>query len=133
MRDIGLNILKKYCKEYKKLEQNIYNICLKRKEDYLNNIQEICERLENGEKIKTIILSKKFGWKNKIFKNIEEKMKEHEEYLLNPFSVSDGVIQCKRCKSYKTFSCQVQTRSSDESSTTIARCMVCNVSWAYSG
>lgn len=117
------------------IEKKIFTISKKNSENYNNLLQEVIEKILFSFKICKQISSKNLniGWENNIYKNITLKMKEYEEYLLNPFSVSDGVIQCKKCKSYKTFSCQVQTRSSDESSTTIARCMICNKSWIYSG
>lgn len=130
-----VDIKEKFDVDVINIEKKIFTISKKNSENYNNLLQEVIEKILFSFKNCKEFSSKNLdiGWGNNIYRNITLKMKEYEEYLLNPFSVSDGVIQCKKCKSYKTFSCQVQTRSSDESSTTIARCMICNKSWVYSG
>jgi DNA-directed RNA polymerase subunit M/transcription elongation factor TFIIS len=43
--------------------------------------------------------------------------------------VVEGLYQCSRCKSKKTYSRQVQTRSADEGMTSIIQCMECGKVW----
>ena len=85
------------------------------------------------EEIKKNIMTKKIGWKHPNYNNIQNLINEHDEYMLHPFDVADGVIQCPRCKSMKTFSNQLQCRSGDEMMTTFSKCVICNYEWTYSG
>jgi DNA-directed RNA polymerase subunit M/transcription elongation factor TFIIS len=43
--------------------------------------------------------------------------------------VVEGLYQCSKCKSKKTYSRQVQTRSADEGMTSIIQCMECGKVW----
>ena len=43
--------------------------------------------------------------------------------------VSDGLLMCFRCKSYKTRYTTLQTRSGDEPTTVFARCLACGYTW----
>lgn len=47
--------------------------------------------------------------------------KEHE----------DGILQCGKCKSFKTEYTEVQTRSADESSTKLCYCWSCGRRWKF--
>ena len=73
------------------------------------------------------------GWKNPLYNNIESKIQEHDDYIVKPFEVVDGVVKCPKCQNSKTWSVQKQTRSSDEPMTTFSRCVTCGHQWAYSG
>jgi DNA-directed RNA polymerase subunit M/transcription elongation factor TFIIS len=65
--------------------------------------------------------------------NTFHKEKEEEQHDINimtiKLTVSEGLYQCGRCKSKKTFSRQVQTRSADEGMTSIIQCSECNKVW----
>ena len=87
------------------------------------NLQEILKNIKD----------QKIGWKNPIYDNISDKIQEFDEYLVKPFEVVEGVIQCGKCGSKKTWSVQKQTRSSDEPMTTFSRCVECGNNWTYSG
>ena len=91
-------------------------------------IGDIC----NGTDIKIILdnlKSKKVLWDHPIFSKINSKIQEHDEYLVNPFSVENGVIECVSCGSMKTISFQKQTRSADEPMTTFCACVDCGKNW----
>lgn len=60
----------------------------------------------------------------------QKKMEEREiEIVTTPMTVVEGLYQCSRCKSKKTYSRQVQTRSADEGMTTIIQCSECSKVW----
>jgi DNA-directed RNA polymerase subunit M/transcription elongation factor TFIIS len=60
----------------------------------------------------------------------QKKLEEREfEIATTPMKVVEGMYQCSRCKSKKTYSRQVQTRSADEGMTSIIQCSECNKVW----
>lgn len=75
----------------------------------------------------------KIGWDSTTYKEVAENLNEYDQYLKNPFEVAEGVSECKKCGSKKTWSIQKQTRSSDEPMTTFTRCVQCGHQWSYSG
>jgi hypothetical protein len=71
------------------------------------------------------------GWDHPTFQPIREKLAEENSFIENPIvDIAEGIIQCSKCKSYKTFSYQKQVRSSDEGFTLFVNCVNCNASWA---
>lgn len=73
---------------------------------------------------------KNSGWNHSNFSNIREKLKEENSFIENPIvDIEEGIIQCNKCKSYKTFSYQKQVRSSDEGFTLFVNCIDCNSNW----
>jgi DNA-directed RNA polymerase subunit M/transcription elongation factor TFIIS len=93
------------------------------------------ELLKDKKNMKTVLenLKKnKVGWNSPIFNDVKHRLHEHHEYLKNPFTVEEGIAQCD-CGSKKTFSYQLQTRSSDEPMTTFTKCSECGKQWVYSG
>jgi DNA-directed RNA polymerase subunit M/transcription elongation factor TFIIS len=72
------------------------------------------------------IKTKQIGWNHNFFESFEKKLKEYDDFLICPPSVDEGVIECRRCGSNKTFSFSKQTRRADESATVFVRCSKCN-------
>jgi DNA-directed RNA polymerase subunit M/transcription elongation factor TFIIS len=69
-------------------------------------------------------------WDNVFFSKIRDKIEEENNFIENPIvDIEEGIIQCNKCKSYKTFSYQKQVRSSDEGFTLFVSCVDCNASW----
>lgn len=92
--------------------------------------------LENKEEMKTYFSDVKNGkicWESKIYDGPRSRLEEHDDYIVNPFEVVDGVLECPKCHSTKTYSIQKQTRSSDEPMTTFSKCAKCGHNWRYSG
>lgn len=52
--------------------------------------------------------------------------------LVGP-ELQNGIVKCKKCKSMKTESVGVQTRSADEPMTFINSCYQCNYEWRSNG
>lgn len=116
------------------LENNIFNIS--NEDTYNEYIYQTIGDILKGEKLKTIlanIKSKKIGWKHHCFDDVSFKIQEQDEFILNPFTIEEGVLECRSCGSKRVFSYQKQCRGGDESSTTFAECINCKAKWTYSG
>lgn len=85
------------------------------------------------EYVQKIIMQNKLGWNHKQFQDYRKIQQEQDDYILNPFEVEEGVVQCPKCKSFKVFSVAVQTRSADEPTTTMAQCTQCKYKWSQNG
>lgn len=72
------------------------------------------------------------GWNHPVYSDIKNKIEEHDEFIINPFEVEEGVTTC-RCGSGRVFTYQKQCRASDEPMTTFAKCVACKAQWSYSG
>lgn len=78
-----------------------------------------------------IIKKGQLGWRSHLFernKNVSI-IQERDDFLMKPPEVEEGVIQCNRCKSKRTFSFSKQTRRADESATVFVQCANCNLSF----
>jgi|OpeIllAssembly_1097287.scaffolds.fasta_scaffold61902_2 DNA-directed RNA polymerase subunit M/transcription elongation factor TFIIS len=71
----------------------------------------------------------KLGWNHPVFAQHAKNQQEEDDYILTPFEVEEGVVECPRCKSFKVLSMSVQTRSADEPTTTVAECIKCKLKW----
>jgi DNA-directed RNA polymerase subunit M/transcription elongation factor TFIIS len=50
---------------------------------------------------------------------------------LDPDTMPDGAVACRRCHSLKTTYYSIQTRRSDENSTCFATCLSCKFNWRF--
>lgn len=123
------------------IEKNIYNSV---KEKHYNNEEEykrvvfqtIGDILESKFTLKDIVSNIKnnnIGWKHKCYTDIKNKLDEHDDFIVNPFEVVEGVTTCNKCGSKRVFTFQKQCRGSDEPMTTFAKCVECRSQWSYSG
>lgn len=69
------------------------------------------------------------NWDSKTFKKENEVEAQDIAIMTIKLDVSEGLYECSRCKSKKTYSRQVQTRSADEGMTSIIQCSECNKVW----
>jgi DNA-directed RNA polymerase subunit M/transcription elongation factor TFIIS len=124
-------------------EKNIFKLSEKMKEEdpdyeeqtleeiYKRNIYQIVGDVLKNKKTKQLLVSiktDKLGWEHYSYENIKNKIEEREDFLVNPFEVEDGVLEC-RCGSSRVFSYSKATRSSDEKTTIHAQCMACKSKW----
>lgn len=80
--------------------------------------------------IKNNIPLDQLGWNHPTFDNHKRQIQEEEDFIENPYTnVEEGVIQCSKCGSKRTFSYQKQVRSSDEGFSLFVNCVNCNASW----
>ena len=90
----------------------------------------------NGGKASVVLKQVKqgsVGWQHVMFIPYEEKIQEHDDYIVHPFDVVEGIAECQKCGSKRTFSNQMQTRGADEPMTTFTCCAKCGHKWTYSG
>jgi len=71
------------------------------------------------------------SWMSRIFDTYRTLENEEIEFTENPCVVVEGVLECGKCKSRRTFSFQRQTRSADEGATTFAQCAQCGNRWRF--
>jgi len=126
------SILSNYIKSQKNISIFEKNI-LKYDESLIRTIlYEIIIDIQNQVELKTILAKIKTGdyiWSNDQFNDIKQTIVEHDNFILCPFEVDEGVLECNKCGSKKTFSYSKQTRSGDESTTVFATCVQCKSSW----
>ena len=114
----------KYVMECKKIE-NIESI-------YKEIVYQIIGDFVTKKNIKDILQSikdTKIGWEHSCFENIKFRQNEQDEFVINPFEVEEGALECKKCGSKRTFSYSKQVRSCDEPMTTFAQCISCKAKW----
>lgn len=80
---------------------------------------------EGLKDVREILQTRQFMFSHDDFTDIHNLVKEQEEFLEKPVQVEDGVIECHRCHSHKTFSYAKQTRASDEGTTVFVTCANC--------
>ena len=78
------------------------------------------------------LMTGKLGLRSEYYTDEKTKVDELNDFLNNPFEVCEGVLQCKRCKSFKTISYSKQVRKSDEATSVFASCIECNNTWKES-
>jgi len=81
--------------------------------------------------VKETLKTKKMGWNHHSFDKYELKQKEYDDFLINPPDVEEGVIECHKCGSKKTYSFSKQTRRADESATVFVRCSNCHNTFKF--
>jgi len=81
--------------------------------------------LMNGDPVKVLedIRADRAEWQGCGFKSIREKQQFYDKVTEEPIRIKkDGVVQCRKCKQYKTFYTQAQTRGADEPMTLFVTC-----------
>lgn len=117
----------KYIYEKCKDDEDVYTWCLYQIIGLLS--KDITKMRELAKDIR----ENKIGWESNIYDNVAVRIAEFDEYLVKPFEVVEGISECGKCNSKKTWSVQKQVRSSDEPMTTFSRCVECGHQWNYSG
>lgn len=120
--DISFNNLKKY--------ENIEDIYLFNIYQFINDV--LNNKDVNHQELLKIIKKGNIYWRHEFFNEFIKKEIEQENFLIKPFEIEEGVLQCK-CGSKKVFSYQKQVRSLDEPASTFATCNSCGNKWVYSG
>jgi len=122
-RNVIKHITEKYNEDsyeaiYKELLYEIYNHIT-----YNKDLQQTLSKLKNNDVL----------FNNQIYDAKKNIIEEHDEFIVNPFEVEEGVTQCHKCNSKRVFTISKQVRSSDEPMTTFAECCNCRAKWTYSG
>ena len=86
---------------------------------YTDNLNQVMEQVQKRE----------IGWNHPNFSQIRQDLQEEDDFIQNPPVVEEGVMECSKCHSKRTFSFSKQTRRSDESATVFVRCSNCNYTY----
>lgn len=139
-RELSLKALSTVLKSEKNcriFEMYIYEKCSHNKETYTWCVYQVIgllfQNLGNMKKIAKNVKEGKIGWESNTYDSIASKIREFDEYLVKPFEVVEGISECGKCHSKKTWSVQKQIRCSDEPMTTFSRCVECGNQWSYAG
>lgn len=137
MEEIGQKALSTILKKQKNIDVfNKYLLsCSNGEIEYKNNLYQLCHELKKGDREHRDILSDlkkgKVGWDSIYYEEMTRKQEEKDEFLNNPFNVEEGVNECKKCGSKKTFSYTKQMRCADEGTTVFCICVKCNHRWKF--
>jgi DNA-directed RNA polymerase subunit M/transcription elongation factor TFIIS len=100
----------------------IYEImCILSTEDRTRRVDILLDYLNND----------KLLWAHPIFDEERKRIVEENDFMTQPYEISEGVLQCAKCHCRKIFSFSKQTRSADEPTTVFALCSNtnCNHRW----
>jgi DNA-directed RNA polymerase subunit M/transcription elongation factor TFIIS len=128
-KEQNIKIIEKYIHKYSKNSEFYENSY---KKVVYQVIGDIIVSVTLEDIIKNI-KTKMVEWNHSIFTDIKKRIEEHDEFIINPFEVEEGVTTCGKCGSGRVFTYQKQTRGADEPMTTFAKCVKCKVNWSYSG
>jgi DNA-directed RNA polymerase subunit M/transcription elongation factor TFIIS len=135
--DVKKSILSKYIKNTKNIEiieKNLYKISEEDINVYRKNLYELINLLNSESKIDVkqilqIVKENNIGWYSKSFDDIRNNIDERDNFLIKPFELVEGVLECKKCGSKKTYSYTKQMRGGDEATTVFAVCGNCRSTW----
>ncbi|AHL67538.1 hypothetical protein DH26_gp043 [Chloriridovirus anopheles1] len=68
-------------------------------------------------------------WKKEVFEEEIAKEEEENNFMVSPYEISEGVLECRKCGCKQIFSFSKQTRSADEPTTVFALCSKCGHKW----
>jgi DNA-directed RNA polymerase subunit M/transcription elongation factor TFIIS len=116
----------------KVFEKVIFELCSKtsKNEDEIEKLykeyifQCICT-IAKRVPLKTILANIKknrVGWEHFSFDDVRFEIQERQEFIVTPFIVEEGILQCGKCGSKKVFSYSKQVRRADESTSVFAIC-----------
>ena len=133
-RTLGKQVLSNYIKNSKNVNiiENKINKVTCNQDEYKSLILEIVNVKRNGSSSKSIMDILKRGCflnNSQEYVDFRDKIEEHDGFLVKPFEVEEGVLECGKCGSNKTISYTKQTRSGDESTSVFALCYNCNNKW----
>tara|TARA_B100001964_G_C13969615_1_gene481292 strand:- start:170 stop:586 length:417 start_codon:yes stop_codon:yes gene_type:complete len=135
-RKNGLNCLilcdKKNSKKYEKyIYQNSET-----ESEYKNNILSVIKYISDKIPFKDIINmieNNKIGFNSESYNKYRNNMKEHDHFIVNPFTVEEGVVECGKCGCNKTYSYAKQIRGGDEGTSIFSICSKCQHQWVSGG
>lgn len=123
------NEIYKMCERYdsRNIESNYKKFAYEKAGEILSEDDK-----EARKKIASDILSDKIAiYDSTIYRQFEDKKNIENERVINPPTVQKSLYKCKHCKSDKTWSYQLQTRSGDEGMTTFINCSECGKRYKF--
>ena len=134
-REKGKETMGLYLKNIKNLEafdKLIYNISGEDEDRYNEILLEIVYYISDKKPLKEIVeilQEEQVGYNSVYFDEIKSLQEEQDNFIIKPFEIEEGVLECGKCGSKKTFSYSKQTRGGDEGTTVFAVCANCNARW----
>ena len=134
MRKIGKQCLSQCLSKQKNInlfEKIVYNLALNNSNNYFEIIYDVCGDILKKKSLKKIFKElelEKYQFNTEEFNKFRNEQQEQDEFVENPFEVSEGVLECK-CGSNKTISYPLQTRSGDEKTSVYVCCVQCGKKW----
>ena len=133
----ALSLYVKKEKNVKVIEKHILNTCIAKKctpieESYKQLVISVCVQIQQGNSLQDVLDTIKQGnvlWDDTSMSEYKHKLEEQDNFLENPFEIEDGVIECNKCGSKRTYSYTKQTRSGDEATTVFSVCAECGAKW----
>ena len=129
-RQPNIDLIERYIWEYSKGNEQQYNDLLYQ---VLGNLTIDGEKVTK-QKIQNLLMemyNSTLYWDSPVYNTFRDDQNEEDHFVQNPFTVDEGVLQCFKCNSKRTFSFQKQTRSADEGATTFAQCAQCGHKWVH--
>jgi DNA-directed RNA polymerase subunit M/transcription elongation factor TFIIS len=71
----------------------------------------------------------KNGWDHPCYTDLKFNIDEINSFIENPIDIQEGIFQCVKCNSKRTYSYSKQTRSSDEPLSVFVTCAQCDHKW----
>jgi len=86
---------------------------------------------DQRKKIAGNLLNNKIGWDSIVYKEIKDKKTIENERIIRPAKIEKGVYKCRKCKSDRAWTYQLQTRSAHEPMRTFVTCSNCGNRWSF--
>ena len=134
MRKIGKQCLSQCLSKKKNInlfEKIVYNLALNNSNNYFQIMYDVCGDILKKKSLKKIFKELELGkykFNTEEFNKFRNEQQEQDEFVENPFEVSEGVLECT-CGSNKTISYPLQTRSGDEKTSVYVCCVQCGKKW----
>jgi DNA-directed RNA polymerase subunit M/transcription elongation factor TFIIS len=134
-RDTGKEALGLYLKNAKNIEafdKLIYEISEDNEDKYNEILLEVISYIAEKKSLKEIVeilQDEEIGYDSEHFDDIRFLQEEQDNFIIKPFEIEEGVLECGKCGSKKTFSYSKQTRGGDEGTTVFAECANCGNRW----
>jgi DNA-directed RNA polymerase subunit M/transcription elongation factor TFIIS len=110
----------------------IYEISEDNEDKYNEILLEVISYIAEKKSLKEIVeilQDEEIGYDSEHFDDIRFLQEEQDNFIIKPFEIEEGVLECGKCGSKKTFSYSKQTRGGDEGTTVFAECANCGNRW----
>lgn len=127
----AVKILKPFFREEESCQivvRRLYKIAKKDTKYFMYLVYEFISEYTMRGSLSVLLKSvqkEEIGWNHVLLAKEHGEYRAQDEYILNPPTLEEGVIECGKCHGRRTFSFTKQTRRADESTTVFVRCGDC--------
>jgi len=118
----NLTLFERTIKKIAKGDTKLYN-------EYILEVINKIQQRHSLTSILELIKHEQLLFNSDAFRNYRLDMEESDNYIINPFEIEEGVMECRKCGSNKVISYTKQMRSADEPATVFGICSRCNHKW----